>query len=71
MKTPNSLELDGAKVFPKILASTPSHYQEVPSQSIDLLMQQSLSTGGVAVGTIIAMSLLLREIRLLIQACKG
>jgi hypothetical protein len=69
MKTPNSLELDGAKVFPKTLASAPT--REVPSQSIDLLMQQSLSTGSVAIGTIIAMSLLLREIRLLIQACKG
>jgi hypothetical protein len=71
MKTPNSLELGGAKVLTKTLASNPTRSQEVPSQSIDLLVQQSLSTGSVAIGTIIAMSLLLREIRLLIQAYKG
>ena len=71
MNALNALELDGAKVFPKTLAITPTHYQEVPFQSIDLPMQQTLSTSGIALGTIIAMSLILREIRLLIQACKG
>ena len=71
MNALDSLKLDGAKVLHQVLAITPTHCQEIPSQSIGLPVQQMLSTGGIALGTIVAMSLMLREIRFLIQACKG
>ncbi len=34
-------------------------------------MQQQVSTGGIAIGTIVSLTLLIRQIRLLVEACKS
>ena len=44
---------------------------EFPHPILSPGVQQQLSMGGIAIGTIVCLTLLLREIRLLVEACKS
>jgi len=51
-----------------------SHTEEpvsFPSVSLSPALQTHLTLGGVALATVFSMTLLLREIRLLVEACKS
>lgn len=54
--------------------TTHTTHTEQPAESTYPILspgvQQQLSMGGIAIGTIVCLTLLLREIRLLVQACK-
>ncbi|MBN3961762.1 hypothetical protein [Nostoc sp. NMS8] len=50
-------------------------YTEQSAESTNSILypgiQQQLSMGGIAIGTMVCLALLLREIRLLVEACKS